>query len=649
MTLELADGRGELFQWDTGRIIEFGEDAVSQAHFTSTEKAINIPYTVEVKNGKAAIPDELLQVPGKLIVYAWVSDTNGDYTKVQVNFPVFTRPKPSDYVYTPTEHAGFDRLRAEIGDLADLQTDAKDSLVSAINEVAASGGADWAQNDPTAKDYVKNRTHWVENGRKQEDYTFTLNGNCVSSVENKSYRNGVIPLATGEQVQVTFLSFTTGKVIDQCIAIVAKDVNGEPCIDSPNGMPVTIYADHAKYSTQWLNSSNVGLVVVTRTVSSRYVHPINAEYLTNGQEKICWTEPEMTKLYANDNADFKFQATYFYITTRPDAGSFGLVAGKKYRVVWDSVPYDCTCISGSKYARNYSWIGNPALSAPQNEIGNGNEFPFLISTKRNGTTIESNGVAASRPGKHSFSLYELGDEVVHKIPDKYISHAFFEIKASSNGDINDDGIFKVTADKSSDDVLDALKHGKVPYVNFEDVTILWPADYGHGVPMFISSELAPSGVTMTAIMIADENSAGMRKEFNSYNLLYILRAEQGNYGYWYIEGKTISDWYTKIKENPSKYPILCLYTGTYNVKYEYEGPLFLDSITDTEIVYKRTLEDGNWVGFKLSAVDGSPSKNGFIKGVSKEIILSSSTADSTKKFKLTIDDSGALSAVEVTE
>lgn len=140
MTLELADGRGELFQWDAGRIIEFGDDTVSQAHFTSIEKITDIPYTIEVKNRKAAIPDELLQVPGMLIVYAWVSDTNGGYTKVQVNFPVFARPKPSDYVYTPTEHAGFDRLRSEIGDLADLTTEAKDTLVAAINEAARSGG-----------------------------------------------------------------------------------------------------------------------------------------------------------------------------------------------------------------------------------------------------------------------------------------------------------------------------------------------------------------------------------------------------------------------------------------------------------------------------------------------------------------------------
>lgn len=158
MTLELADGRGELFQWDAGRIIEFGDDTVSQAHFTSIEKITDIPYTIEVKNRKAAIPDELLQVPGTLIVYAWVSDTNGGYTKVQVNFPVFARPKPSDYVYTPTEHAGFDRLRAEIGDLADLTTAAKENLVAAINEAARTGGGADSMDLRVADGYIQYST-----------------------------------------------------------------------------------------------------------------------------------------------------------------------------------------------------------------------------------------------------------------------------------------------------------------------------------------------------------------------------------------------------------------------------------------------------------------------------------------------------------
>lgn len=52
-------------------------------------------------------------------------------------------------------------LDKRTGDLADLQTDAKDNLVDAINEAAASGGADWAQNDPEAKDYVKNRPEYL--------------------------------------------------------------------------------------------------------------------------------------------------------------------------------------------------------------------------------------------------------------------------------------------------------------------------------------------------------------------------------------------------------------------------------------------------------------------------------------------------------
>ena len=158
MTLELADGRGELFQWDTGRIIEFGEDAVSQAHFTSTEKVTDIPYTVEVKNGKAAIPDELLQVPGTLIVYAWVSDTNGGYTEVQVNFPVFARPKPSDYVYTPTDQMTLQTIQRQIGDLADLTTEAKENLVAAINEVARTGGGAGSMGLRVADGYVQYST-----------------------------------------------------------------------------------------------------------------------------------------------------------------------------------------------------------------------------------------------------------------------------------------------------------------------------------------------------------------------------------------------------------------------------------------------------------------------------------------------------------
>lgn len=170
MTITIADGRGALWQWDTGRRCKITDgDGVKQVHYQNKRFGRSVDVDVG-DDGTAIIPDELLQDWHPLTAYAYVIDDAGGYTKVQVDFAVHKRARPSDYVYTPTEHASFDRLRAEIGDLSDLQTDAKGNLVSAINEAAASGGADWAQNDPTAKDYVKNRTHWVEMSY-EEKYT----------------------------------------------------------------------------------------------------------------------------------------------------------------------------------------------------------------------------------------------------------------------------------------------------------------------------------------------------------------------------------------------------------------------------------------------------------------------------------------------
>lgn len=157
MTITIADGRGALWQWDTGRKVKITDgDSVKQIHYQNRCFGRSVDVDVE-DDGTAIIPDELLQDWHLLTAYAYVTDDAGGYTKVQVDFAVHKRARPSDYVYTPAEHAGFDRLRAEIGDLADLTTEAKDNLVAAINEAATSGGADWQQNDLDGDGYIKNR------------------------------------------------------------------------------------------------------------------------------------------------------------------------------------------------------------------------------------------------------------------------------------------------------------------------------------------------------------------------------------------------------------------------------------------------------------------------------------------------------------
>lgn len=140
MTITIADGRGALWQWNTGRRVKITDGVgVKQIHYQNRCFCRSVDVDVG-DDGTAIIPDELLQDYHTLTAYAYVTDDAGGYTKVQQDFAVYKRPKPADYVYTPTEHVSFDRLRAEIGDLDDLTTADKSTIVAAINEVARSGG-----------------------------------------------------------------------------------------------------------------------------------------------------------------------------------------------------------------------------------------------------------------------------------------------------------------------------------------------------------------------------------------------------------------------------------------------------------------------------------------------------------------------------
>ena len=140
MTITIADGRGALWQWDTGRRVKITDgDGVKQVHYQNRCFGRSVDVDVGT-DGTAIIPDELLQDWHPLTAYAYVIDDAGGYTKVQVDFAVHKRARPSDYVYTPTDQMTLQTIQRQIGDLDDLTTEAKDTLVAAINEVARTGG-----------------------------------------------------------------------------------------------------------------------------------------------------------------------------------------------------------------------------------------------------------------------------------------------------------------------------------------------------------------------------------------------------------------------------------------------------------------------------------------------------------------------------
>lgn len=212
MNITLDDGRTELWQWDTGRKIVVDDKSVSEVHYSkySSTQAI----TREVIGGKAEIPNFLLQDTHAVTVYAYSGSIENGYTMAEKTFNVVKKPKPANYVETEEDKAILAKLKAAIGDLSELQTEAKDNLVSAINEAAASGGADWSQNDPDGDGYIKNRP-----GGYMSDpaYNEIFNGNLYGDLTQLPT---VFNISVGDTVKVTIDSN------EKDYTVIAEDYEG---------------------------------------------------------------------------------------------------------------------------------------------------------------------------------------------------------------------------------------------------------------------------------------------------------------------------------------------------------------------------------------------------------------------------------------
>lgn len=159
MTITIADGRGALWQWDTGRRCKITDgDGVKQVHYQNKCFGRSVDVDVDT-DGTAIIPDELLQDWHTLTAYAYVTDDTGAYTMVQRDFAVHKRAKPAGYVYTPTDQMTLQTIQRQIGDLAGLKTEAKENLVAAINEVARTGSGAGSMDLRVVDGYIQYSTN----------------------------------------------------------------------------------------------------------------------------------------------------------------------------------------------------------------------------------------------------------------------------------------------------------------------------------------------------------------------------------------------------------------------------------------------------------------------------------------------------------
>ena len=147
--LKIIGYSGKLYQWNTGRklqVIDPPGCTISEVHmYVSTwENAVVRKPDRSGATVTVDIPDEALQVAGPLMVYEMGVDASGRETIAKHKYVVYAQEKPDDYVYTPTE------LKA----WADL-----DARIAALE--ATNVQPNWDQNDDSAADYVRGRTHYV--------------------------------------------------------------------------------------------------------------------------------------------------------------------------------------------------------------------------------------------------------------------------------------------------------------------------------------------------------------------------------------------------------------------------------------------------------------------------------------------------------
>lgn len=262
-----------------------------------------------------------------------------------------------------------------------------------------------------------------------------------------------------------------------------------------------------------------------------------------------------------------------------------LAVGETYEVSWDGAVYECVCKSVSGFAV----IGNMSIIGLGADTGE----PFVITplADNRGTEIYTLDTSAS----HAISISTFASAEVVKIPDKYVSDTFRDIVTAGNP-------LKWSTDDWTE-YYGLFQNGKLLKIN----VVRGSNDEGYVLSMFYN---AREGITKITTITEDGG------------LYYISVNSTNNERYW-----------TPVFDRNHLY-LSYQQTGSDKTPVKREEYDRLDLSNGLSLTTKKANED--MVSRKV-VIEGD-----------KEIVLSSSTANSTKKFKITVDDSGTISATEVT-
>ena len=283
----------------------------------------------------------------------------------------------------------------------------------------------------------------------------------------------------------------------------------------------------------------------------------------------------------------------------PFPSSFNAEFGQTYKISWDGIIYTCACESFN----NLPTIGNLSIVGAGTDTGE----PFIIS---NSSGLQKNGWicgTTDTSDSHTISISGFVPEIV-KIDEKYLPEHFVLY--------NDDPANWSNAQKQQ--MYDDFISGKLLLYKYPAV-----ADtVGAVLSVFYSSYVG--------LMFVFFDSEGRLRQYNGNDFSSVELSEQGI-------NSLIEDYINKLqrwKLFDNSNPFSELAVGDLLDMF-----IGFDSTTKKACILTQTKANIGTLHENYTIVTNGDS----------DITLSSSTPDSTKKFKITVDDTGTIKATEVTD
>ena len=279
--------------------------------------------------------------------------------------------------------------------------------------------SNWAQNDPEALDYVKNRTHWDDESQTQTIDYDAWTGDRPS-----------IPLILGVWYEVSWSSAVTGNVYAQYMNTDEADgrfeckqnSDGELYVGYEGGAPFCIFSDRTEINTSWSQAIRVSGLRLTGEITPG-LHRLDKKYIPRdvfNEIHVLGNSVEQQNLALSDLSGAKMDRSNptgegaFSLNRKNGStvGQYSFAAG--YRTTASlyasfAAGETTTASGNSSFAIGYNTTasGNSSFAAGYSTIASGGySFATGRGTTASGNSSFATGWGAIASGNRSFATGE---------------------------------------------------------------------------------------------------------------------------------------------------------------------------------------------------------------------------------------------------